>query len=243
MLVTLPRLVLAVLAAPPTAKADTQACVASFEHAQRLRAETKLLAARAELRACAAEACPSSVTTMCLTWLREVDDALPTVTVGARTENGADVLDVRVWIDGSFVQTSGLPIEIDPGPHTVRGEALGGQSIEEKLIVNAGERNRLVRLTFRSPKRRAPEDEPVVPHGSKAVPIAMGVASTILVGVGSVLAIQAGSDLGALRSGCGATRSCAADDVDSVKARMTIGDALIGVGVVSLAVAAWLFLR
>jgi hypothetical protein len=251
MLVTHPRrlgialVALSLCASQPAFADDRAACVAAFEQSQRLRADGKLISARAALRTCAAESCPASIATMCLGWLSDVERTLPTVIVSARMQDGADVVDVRVSIDDTIVQTraTGMPIEIDPGRHTIRFEASSGQTATEEVVINAGERNRIVRATFAP--REVPPPPPPPPSSERplTLPVALGSLGVVLGITGSVLAVGANSDLSALHDGCGATRSCAQSDVDSTHTRMLVGDLLIGAGVVSLAAAAYFLFR
>src|SRR5439155_14957973 len=101
---------------------ETDACLAAYENAQRLRKEGRLRASREQLGLCVQATCPNLVKRDCSRWTAELETMLPTVIVNARDPEGKDVLAVRVWVDGSIFldKLDGKPHEIDPGVHVFR---------------------------------------------------------------------------------------------------------------------------
>src|SRR5580765_5052723 len=93
-------LALAVVVASPSvgvaagSNDDKKACIASSEKAQQLRADGKLLASRQELLVCARDVCPGVVRKDCAKWLGELEDALPSIVLGAKDGKGHDLEDV-----------------------------------------------------------------------------------------------------------------------------------------------------
>ena len=163
----------AAMVAPRAALADERAaCVSSYEKAQQRKKETRLLESRVELGKCAAETCPEIVRRDCLAWLRETDQAVPSVVVSARTPEGTDVLDATVAIDDASPQKlSGAPVELDPGPHRITlRDARGGVSTQN-VMINAGEKNRQVLVTMSAPPAPAAQrEEPAPPREPRARP-------------------------------------------------------------------------
>jgi hypothetical protein len=216
----------------------TDACIASAEHAQRLRLAGQLRAARGELLVCARESCPGPVASDCKRWLGEIDTALPSIVVRAVDGQGNETTEVRVSIDGTPVAThlDGRPIAADPGEHVLVAEgANGSASASVRFVLREGEHDRLVSVDFPSPAPAA------------RVP----AASWILGGVG-VAALGAGATLWALGMGeradlldnCGKNgRVCSAGDETPAKTKLLVGDIAFGGGLVSLGAAVWLALR
>ncbi|MGZ3420988.1 MAG: hypothetical protein ACXVEE_24150, partial [Polyangiales bacterium] len=126
------------------AHAGPEACFNAAVDGQKQRDAGKLLAARAQLIACAKSSCPDEVQKDCARWLGEVEATLPTVVFGARDGSGRDLLDVSVSVDGAPVgdTSQGKPVPLDPGAHKVKFERAGGISVEQVLVVRAGEKNR-----------------------------------------------------------------------------------------------------
>jgi hypothetical protein len=234
------------------AKADEKMeCVQSYEDAQKLKQEGKLRASRAELVKCSSEACPPSLRRDCGPWLREIDDALPSVVLGARSAEGHDLIDVRVLFDGAPLATAldGRAVAVDPGVHVFRFEASGLAPVEERVVVREGQKLRTVQITFAparpvAPPAPAPQTDlasngPVGP--SRRVP----VASYALGGLGVVAlsgfayfaldGLSKKSDLDRCRP------SCAPGDVDAAKRSFLVGDVSLAVGVVALGAAAYFF--
>ena len=173
------------------ARPSDAACFAGAERGQTLRNEGKLLAARTELLVCSQASCPSEVSRDCARWLREVEDALPTVVLGASDGLGKDLTDVRVAIDEAPPTTTaeGRPIALDPGVHRFRFERDGSPPVERSIVLRAGEKNRpiVAELVTSSvavlPASPAPAAPPALPDGAtRARPVP--VLSWVLGGVG-----------------------------------------------------------
>ena len=63
-----------------------------------------------------------------------------------------DEIDVNVTIDGQLVtrQLDGKAIELDPGSHQIIFERQGSAPQEMRLILGQGEKNRIIRLDYRT---------------------------------------------------------------------------------------------
>jgi len=144
-------------ASPRTASADPasveaqdkQGCIDAFKRAQRLRRRGELLSARAELIVCGQPQCPDMLEIKCIEWVEEVRQAIPTVVVSARNEQGHDITQADVTIDDEVIASAldGLPLELDPGAHEVR-VTREGRSIAQRIVATQGAKNRLLVLRF-----------------------------------------------------------------------------------------------
>jgi hypothetical protein len=192
-----------------TARADDDAsdlasqCVRASEQGQSERDQGRYRAARAAFIDCARDTCPAVVAKVCAKWLRDVDDAVPTLVLGARDEDGNDLAEVTVTLDGAPFASRlvGQPSEVDSGEHVLRFERAGHLPVEQRLIVRAGEKARAVTVIL----RRLPED---APPGSAPTPTAIEpllsarhvtsggllVAGIASAGVGLYLTVRANQD-------------------------------------------------
>jgi hypothetical protein len=238
-----------------TARADErERCASASETAQHLRNQTKLRAARAELLQCARRVCPAIVRNDCEHWLAEIDAELPTVIFAAQDEAGRDLVDVRVIVDGAMTKEAldGKAVAIDPGSHVVRYERGGGGSTEEKIVINQGEKNRVLATRFVRPA--TPEATPphetststptptstFTPGVERSLPTGFYVAGAVgLVSLGAftVLSIKGQSDYDACRH----ASVCTASDADTVKVERALAWTTFAVGTLAAAAAAWFF--
>lgn len=115
-------------AAPPAAE-----CVDAADRGQRARKDGKLQDARDWFLSCAAPMCPESVQKDCLHWANDAIDLVPSIVVDATDEDGHDIGDAKVIIDGYEAAnvTEGLSITLDPGAHAVRVEKPGFYPVEK----------------------------------------------------------------------------------------------------------------
>jgi hypothetical protein len=211
-----------------SADATSQVCIHAAEEGQRLRAARKIVGAREQLIACARDVCPAMVRKDCAQWLSEDEVTMPTVVLGARTERGEDVVDVRVSIDGAPVaeRLSGASVPVDPGPHVLRFEAAGYPPVQQQIVVREGEKSRLV-IASLPPRPKGP-----IPAGFWVFG-GLGVAG----GAGfAVLALLGEGDLNNLRSTC--APNCTPSSVDSARVKFILANVSLGVGIASAAVAA-----
>jgi len=244
-------------ASPAAAGPDAvkRACIAAADQAQTLRMDGKLTAAREQLAQCSRDECPKLMRKDCSQWMSEVVAALPSVVVGARDENGQDIVAVRVLIDGQLVadQLDGKPIAVDPGVHTFRYEPEKGEAVEEKVVVRAGEKNRAltVKLGAAEPTSGAPAPESAKRSAGGEAPTAgsggaptlayvLGGFGVVALGAAAYFDWTASSDVVNLRDTC--APNCEQSRVDSVRNRYTVAGVAAGVGLVSIGVAAYLFL-
>jgi hypothetical protein len=192
-----------VVAGADEKKSDKQDCIAAAEQGQSQRDDGQYRAARESFVKCADDVCPRVIVQSCTKWLRELNESAPTIVLGAKDEQGNDLTDARVTFDGvPFATTlTGKPMEADAGEHVVRFERDGRIPVEQKLLLRAGERARVVSVTLLPLVREsdaapagAANDRPNPPpervlsaHHVLAGAIGFGALSAAVVGVVFVL--------------------------------------------------------
>jgi hypothetical protein len=139
-------------------------CLADHEQAQDARLAGQLLSARAALRKCSAAGCPSLVSRDCVQWLGDVEQQLPSVIFRA-AKDGEDVVQLRVREGDKLLTESltGSPLELDPGPHHFVAELPGFPAQDATYVLQAGDKGRVVRFDFSSPKPLPPALAPEPP--------------------------------------------------------------------------------
>jgi hypothetical protein len=234
-----------VLFVRPARGDETHGCIAAYESGQRLRIAGKLREARDELARCAALECPTLAREDCVRWLREVDDAVPTVIVRARDPSGSDLVDVRVTVDGAPLVThlEGRPIAFDPGEHDVRFEAPGFVPSTEHLVVVQAEKNRVFEVVLRpEPPKRVPTAEQPEPRPRTSMYVLAGIGVGAAVGA-AIFGVAGWSHVSALHnSPCAANKTCDPSDVDRARRELVAADILTVVAIASIGAATWLWL-
>jgi hypothetical protein len=217
-------------------------CADAAVDGQKLRQAGRLREAGARFSECAAERCRADIVNDCTSWLRQVDEATPSIVVAARDGRGGDLLDVRVAIDGQVVGGDrARAIPLDPGRHVVVFERAGARPQNVVVVLREGEKLREVVATFSQPaSTAAPAPDRGVRRGLPAAAYvggAVAVAGFAVFGTfGAVGAVDHGS------SSCGG--GCAPDDAERVRRELLIADVGLGVGLAALAATAiWLLAR
>jgi hypothetical protein len=252
----------ALLSAHASAGEEKEQCIRASDQGQQLRDDGKYKLAREAFVRCARTTCPGIVSHDCAQWLVDVDARSPTVVIDAKDDKGADLVDVKVQVDGAvFVaKVDGLPTPIDPGEHLFRYEAAGFPPVENRVVIRTAEKNRVLQVRFApeppsmptppaagrtvaSPSRAEPAERPrslsppllswVLAGG--AVAAFMTEAYFGLAGLG-----QRSSDL----SGPGkCAPNCSSSEKSSIQTKFAIADASLAIGIVSAGLAAYFFLR
>jgi hypothetical protein len=250
-------LVLAALLAAPAARADeTARCIAAAEKGQDTRDHRRLAEAREQFVICSRDACPPAIRKDCAQWLSDVEARLPSVVLGARDAHGNDIASVHVTLDGRpFAdRLAGASLNVNPGEHTFVFEQPGSEPASLRVIVREGEKNRLLSVTLAgTPPERpigpAPSPEPTIgptrppsppPSGSRVPAVVVGAGGLLLVSGSIALGIAARGDVADLRDRCAG--HCAASDVESARRKLLFADIGLGVGVIALGVATYLWL-
>lgn len=224
-------------------------CARAYEDAQRSMRETKLRKAREQLDVCSRDACMAAIRKDCLTWLDEVNAAMPSVVLGAKDREGKETFDVTVSLTGSNaggvaeVLTRKLDvkaIELDPGRFTLRFERAGSSPIEKEVVLRQGQKNKQIEVSWESTPPVV-SNEPAIMRIEDAskrrsfFPYVVGGAGVLLVGAGSVFWATSESKRSDLQGSC--APHCSVDQADSIKTQRLVGDVLASVGVVAIGAA------
>jgi hypothetical protein len=225
--------------------------VTAADEGQKLRDDGSLIAARSKFITCAAKGCPAVVSKACDDWLREIERDLPSASFRALDERGKEIADIKVSVDGTALTeptSNGRVVPLDPGPHTIRFEQSDGKSVEDKIVLHPGEKNRIVELSFAPPPDATPKPaEPVVPVAPEApqppskhfvVPALGWVGLGFAVAGGAtagVFALMANSDESDLRKKC--APHCAETERSPLHTKVVIANIGLAVGIAGAAVA------
>jgi hypothetical protein len=229
--------------AAPAAKGGAKQCIAAHEEALTLRANKKPHAAREKLIACARAECPGVLRKECADQLALVEKDAPTVALEARDDEGNDATQVKVTMDGASIadRLTGGAMDVEPGEHVFRFERADGKSLEQRVLVVEGEKNRKVVGDFSTlvPKKPKVDDKPPVTTNPppKLSPLVFVFGGLALVGTGGFVYFAAtgkGKE-NDLAKTC--SPRCTDDDVKPVKRDYLIGDIALGVGIASAALA------
>lgn len=233
------------------AAADANAaCFTSYEQTQSLRKSGKLRDARQQALQCARDVCPTALSKDCARWAAEIDVSIPSVVFEAHGPDGAELVQVKVFMDDALLveRLDGKAVEVEPGAHVFRFEdAKGeGEPVTVQSVVREGEKNRKVAAAFGGGESEG--SAPVVDSGghamkaSRPVPVAtyvFGGVGAAAIATGVVFAIYGTSqksDLDACKPGC------APGDVNAMTRSFAVADVAFGVGIVSSAAAVYLYL-
>lgn len=227
--------------APEASAAPKAECVGQLDRAQSLRSAHKLREARASYIACSAASCPELVREDCSKSLVDLDAAMPTVVFSARA-GGHDVTDARVLVDGEAIASAldGRAVALDPGNHVVRFERTGGGATEVRLVAREGEKNRAISASF-TPTTPPTEGRKTEAGRFPVLPVLLGGTGLLALGGSLYVRLGADSDADRLRSTCAPT--CDQSSRDALGDKLVVANVALGVGigVLALAAATWLF--
>lgn len=242
---------LAMVVTPSIARAaSVEACVDAAEKSQQLRDDGQLIEAKEKLVTCSAAGCPGAVAKQCARWLQEVEQSLPSIVVRVRDQAGKDVVDATISVDGAVraAHADGRPIAVNPGAHTILVHRDGAADAEEKLVVVAGEKNRVIAVESKPASTggvgpKTPPDQPPVepPKDSGSGGFKFPWYSGVFLGIGvagfvgtAILVPVARGEANDLRTTC--SPNCAQSDVDAVQTKLTAANVLLVVGIAGVAV-------
>lgn len=184
----------------PALANDTAKCIETNQSGQSLRNEGKLREARDQFKQCALSSCPGPVQRDCSTWLREVEEILPSVAFSVQDAKGRDLSDVRVTMDGEVLlnQLTGSSVNVNPGRHVFVFSVPGMTDITEEALIVEGDKARKIKVRFGKgdagsdeshdeggdavkSKRRGPNVvPPVIISGVGAVALGTGIALFVI---------------------------------------------------------------
>lgn len=245
-------------AAAQQAETDAEgkiACAGAFEQAQRLRNDSRYVAANREVLKCATPSCGEALFQECTRLYDELQGAIPSVVFAAKDEEGNELADVSITVDGepSVGHLDGKPVHVDPGSHTFGFSAEGYVAIERFAVIRTGEHFRPVMVVLEAKQAPKPPEAAAAPRASQAAARAplssssrpargrsVPVASWVLGGVG-VLATAGfvgfratgASQYDELQDSC--KPHCSAESVDSVEQKYLLSSIALGVGAAAFA--------
>jgi hypothetical protein len=255
---------------PRSAHADDKAlstCIAANESSIQLRSSHKLLKAREQSLACAADACPGLLRDACKKRLEQINASMPTIVFDVKDAAGGDVA-VKLTIDGQPQDTpQGTAIALDPGEHAFVFSAAGQPEVDKSFILREGERDRheavvvgaaagaglpLGTGTGATTGGAPPPPPPPVPDrgsswsGQKTLALVAGGVGLAGIGVGSVFGLMSHSSWSSSQSECPSASNCpqhgqAVTDHDNASSQATISTIAFAAGGVALAAGAVLW--
>jgi len=248
-------LVLLVIAAAPRPAGASSAreCIEAFDRAQDLRESLHLRAAREQLLVCANESCPAPVRKDCADLGDVVTRDMPTLSLGARDASGVDLTGVRVLVDGEamMVDDSGRAIPSDPGRRHLRFEYPGYVPVQEDVVLRVGEHSRQVIATFSeraAPPPAAGSTLESVPapmrrekkSGAPAAALALGAVGAVGLASFAFFGLTGLNERSSAVSAC--APACTTDQVSPVRTRFILADVSLGVSLVALGIATYVWL-
>lgn len=234
---------LAVLLYCGAARAEEE-CAAAYEGSQVARSEGRLRAAQRELRSCTRASCPEFVRTDCARWLGEVESALPSVVLVAKS-GGAEVEDVTVAFDDEqlLARLDGKAVPVDPGRHVLTFRRGAQPPVSLVVVIREGEKNRPISVELAAPVPAAPPPPPAADTAPRA---GAGVLPHVLLGVGALgvagfatFGLLGMSDRNELEESC--APRCDDARVDAIGTKYLVADVSLTVGVLALAASGYLF--
>jgi len=216
-----------------------EVCATSAEQGERLRDEHKLLAARKAFLSCSQSDCPDFVKRDCAKWYEQLAQSIPTIVVEARDAERHDVPGARLTIDGVIVREhlDGLPIEVDPGEHTLTIDAPGFTTYSEHVLVAESERGRVVPLRIARPV--AHETRHRMPGW---IPWTVGLFGVAALGGFAAAEIVGQNDYSSLRAQCGDAHTCTPGQVSATRTDFILAAVSLGVGILAVGTATILFI-
>src|SRR5262249_27826056 len=149
--------------------------------------------------------------------LEVVEESMPSVVFRALDAEGHDVIDVRVLVDGALLTTEldGRAWPLDPGVHVIRYEHGGAAAVEERAVVQQGQKNRLLTLDLGSseaPRTPAPQGQPAPGRAWLTSALAVGTVGAVALGVFTFVDIAGQRDW----DHCERSRACSHEELDSL---------------------------
>jgi hypothetical protein len=159
---------------PALAQVTKDQCIDANGRAQHLRAEGKLTEAREQLRTCANPACPAIVRGDCTKRFDDLETAQPTIAFEVKDGAGADVVAVKVTVDGKPLadRLDGTALAVDPGQHVFTFDMAGQAPVTRTLVLTEGVKGRRERIVLGPAPVPVPEPPPALPASPPASDLA-----------------------------------------------------------------------
>ena len=208
---------------------EASACARAAESGQELRRRGKLVDALGRFQRCARATCPTVITADCVRFAAQTEAALPSIVFRVSDDQGRDIVDVRVLVDGKEVtrKADGRALPLDPGLRQIAFLLDGHPPIERRIVAVEGEKARTLHHSLERPVSSGPP------------PASWVLAS---VGAGAIVGFAffgtvAKLEHDKLKDSCGTTATCTERQVATYENKAIVADAMLGVGLLSFAVA------
>jgi hypothetical protein len=202
-----------------------------------------LFNARRAFSQCAAATCPPAVQHDCERWAREVEADLPSVRIAARSATERPLRELRVFADDEQVPPSRLsgPIVLEAGPHELRFEATGFETLRLTTALRPSDREVPVQATLREATGAGPLAPKAV--GTSQVPVASWLfagAGALALGVSVSFGVVSNADYRDLQQRC--APRCDPASTEGMHREAAIADAALITSVAAFAAAAVIYL-
>ena len=222
----------------PAAQSAGEACSAAYERTQTEKLAGHYLAASAAALECSQLQCNSAIVQECVRFYGTLETETPSLVFSAKKEEGGELIDVRVEMDGkpAAERITGQPFKLDPGPHefVFIHKQRGRLTLNETARV--GDKARVIEMSFPDPNAKAAAAAERAKK-AKAVPVmswVLGGVGVIGLGAFAYFHFSGVSDYNNYNSETGCSPRCNPDDVDSVRRKFTLSYVSVGVGAAAL---------
>ena len=235
---------LSMAASATTAHAEisSETCSSAYARGQEDRLAGRLFNARTAFGVCADPSCPTAPASDCKRWLAEVESDLPTIRLTVKNTAGASIAKLRVFSDGVLVPAADLsrPVILEAGPHLLRFDAPGYQTLELETALRPTDRELDVRVILQPPGP-AKTEAPTSPPEDPAPTLALGLAGigVVALGASAYFGLRAHAQFDDFESSCG--HACTQSQADSVHTKALIADLALLTSVASFGAAAWIY--
>lgn len=211
-------------------------CADAYEATQRERAAGHLLVARKNGIFCAQNSCPEVLRSDCAKWTDEIASSIPSLVIEVRSPSGELLSNVYVELDGAAFadHLDGRAVELDPGRHHFRFEAIGLVPKQQDLVLLEQHELQHLRVAL------APEPVPHRPAPSlPAASYALGGVGALGLGSFAFFGLTGNHKKSELDS---CKPACNEDLKSPIQRDYLVADISLGVSLVSLGIAAYLAL-
>lgn len=234
-------------------------CLVANDVGQDLENTNKLRAARAQYVTCSQKSCNPTIRADCEAFLKRVDDKMPTVVVKVVDSRGQDVPGAEVTIDDEKTALDGTPVVVDPGQRTFQAKVKAGEVVDAKPLIVIKEKGRVITLRFSVPltpegnrvkdssgsdsasSSAASSSASEAKQSSSEIPTAtyvLGGVGVAALGAFAIFQIVGRNEYSDLES---CKPNCRTADVDSARQKFVFSAVSLGISVVTLAAAAYLY--
>jgi hypothetical protein len=229
------------------ASSTTDACVAAYENSQKLRDDGDFVGAKREILVCGASACPQALQRECIESLTVLDARTPTVILAVRDPQKRDIGEVSVSLDDKpwTGHLDGREVAVNPGPHKLRFESAGRVAVEQFCVLREREKGRLIEvvlLPIGPPMPTQPRPTEERARSTSSIPLltyVFGGVGVAALGTSAVFGVTA---LSARSEGDRCRPNCSASQVDSITQRALGADIALGIGIVAIVAATYVYL-